>query len=68
MSVSDQLREAILTAQKSGLSITTLAKLTNMNKAGLHRFVKRESGINSESVDRLTAFFQLTLTPKESDG
>ena len=56
--ISEQLRQAILSADKSRYRI---AKETGLTEAGLSRFVNRVAGLSLDSIDRICECLDLQL-------
>lgn len=64
MTISGQLREAI---ERSGESRYAIAQATGVNQAALSRFVRGQSGLTSDSIDKLAAYLGLELTAAKSN-
>lgn len=56
--LTDQLREAIQTADKSAYRI---AKETGINKSTISRFLARKGGLSMEGLDRLGECLNLSI-------
>jgi hypothetical protein len=61
--LSEQLRDAILNADKSRYRI---AKETGLTEAGLSRFVNRVSGLSLDSIDKIGECLGLGITTKQA--
>lgn len=57
--LSDQLRELI---QARGLSAYALGRAAGIERSTITRFLAREAGLSSESLDRIGAALDLRLT------
>jgi transcriptional regulator with XRE-family HTH domain len=60
MSVSDQLRERVKT---SGMTLADIASEIGISTSMVSRFASSGRQLRSGSIDRLCAFFELTLKP-----
>jgi plasmid maintenance system antidote protein VapI len=59
--LTEQLREAILNADKSRYRI---AKETGVNEAGLSRFVNHVAGLSLDSIDKIGECLDLEITAR----
>ena len=59
--VTEQLRRAI---ERSGQSFRDIAKETGVNVGVVSRFVRKERGINGDTVDKLCRWLGLELQTK----
>lgn len=60
--LSEQLRAAILNADKSRYRI---AKETGLTEAGLSRFVNHVSGLSLDSIDKIGEYLGLEIVVRE---
>ena len=63
--VSEMLRKTIA---KSGLSRFSISRATGIDQAALSRFMNRQVGLNTTSVDILAKYFGLELVHKTKKG
>ena len=63
--VSGQLRQAI---RDSGLSLCQLAKATEVDDGILSRFMRRERGLTTKTLDRLCKHLGLELRESKRKG
>jgi plasmid maintenance system antidote protein VapI len=59
--LSEQLRDAILTADKTRYRI---AKETGLTEAGLSRFVNGVAGLSLDSIDKIGVCLGLEIKPR----
>ena len=60
--VTEQLREAILSSDQSQLQI---AKATHIPQPVINRFVRAERGISDKALDKLCRYLGLHLAPRK---
>ena len=65
LKLSDQLRAAILNADRSRYRIS---KQTGITEAGLSRFVNRVSGISLDTIDKIGECLALEITTRQKSG
>lgn len=63
LTMSDVLRQAI---RDGGLPLLRLAQETGVARASLTRFVRGQRSLRLDCADKLAAYFDLTLTHKDS--
>jgi hypothetical protein len=61
--VSDVLREAMVEAEKRGVSLYRVAKECELDDSIVYRFYHDQCGLALSSVDRLAEFLHLELVP-----
>ena len=59
--VSERVREAIAA---TGLSLREISRQTGISTSQIARFMRRERGLNTGTLDRLTDYLNLELTKK----
>ncbi|MBX9769906.1 MAG: helix-turn-helix domain-containing protein [Candidatus Obscuribacterales bacterium] len=65
LTLSDQLRREI---RNSGLSAYAIARLIEIDKAAMSRFLNGKSGISLDAIDRLGQLLGLWLEKKQVAG
>ena len=63
LKLSDQLRAAILNADRSRYRIS---KQTGITEAGLSRFVNHVSGISLDTIDKIDECLELEITTRRN--
>jgi hypothetical protein len=63
--VSDVLREAMVEAEKRGVSLYRVAKECELDDSIVYRFYHDQCGLALSSVDRLAEFLHLELVPMQ---
>jgi hypothetical protein len=58
----EDLKRAI---RQSGISVSKLSRMSDLNPAQIFRFLSGESGLNTTSVNKICRALRLRLTPAE---